>query len=292
MTRFMMEKVKTNRAPQEMGPLNPYARRIVHMTVAEDPALVIREHRRRVSQDRDHLGPAVKRRAARGRADERRPCFQTDDTHRRDCDARRARRHRCRPCQRTGRAAHRDGADRTTSASSHGTRRSCASAARDGDAIRRSSPVFRRPPPTPAKTSSRSARTAAPCCSTRSSCGDGRGRAARGARRVHAARVPAWPDRSGAGRSRADLVDAVTPLQARAALDQLEGTLTERIRAIDAALFDLSARLEASLDFPGEGYHFVDPGRGWLEIARDPRRSTRCSATRVPDGSCAKGRRS
>jgi spoIIIJ-associated protein len=39
MTRFMMEKVKTNRAPQEMGPLNPYARRIVHLTVAEDPAL-------------------------------------------------------------------------------------------------------------------------------------------------------------------------------------------------------------------------------------------------------------
>ena len=39
MTRFMMDKVKTNRAPQEMGPLNPYARRIVHLTVAEDPAL-------------------------------------------------------------------------------------------------------------------------------------------------------------------------------------------------------------------------------------------------------------
>jgi spoIIIJ-associated protein len=39
MTRFMMEKVKTNRAPQEMGPLNPYARRIVHLTVAEDGAL-------------------------------------------------------------------------------------------------------------------------------------------------------------------------------------------------------------------------------------------------------------
>lgn len=39
MTRFTMEKVKTNRSSQEMGPLNPYARRIVHMTVAEDPAL-------------------------------------------------------------------------------------------------------------------------------------------------------------------------------------------------------------------------------------------------------------
>lgn len=55
-----------------------------------------------------------------------------------------------------------------------------------------------------------------------------------------------------------DLVEAVTPLQARAAFDQLEGTLTSRIREIDAALFDLSAKLEASLDFPDEGYHFVD----------------------------------
>ncbi|MEO8483842.1 MAG: tRNA uridine-5-carboxymethylaminomethyl(34) synthesis GTPase MnmE [Acidobacteriota bacterium] len=55
----------------------------------------------------------------------------------------------------------------------------------------------------------------------------------------------------------ADLVDAVTPLQARAAMDQLEGTLTTALTAIDAALFDLAARLEASLDFPDEGFHFV-----------------------------------
>jgi len=55
-----------------------------------------------------------------------------------------------------------------------------------------------------------------------------------------------------------DLVDAVTPLQARAAFDQLEGTLTAAIREIDARLFDLAARFEASLDFPDEGYHFVD----------------------------------
>ena len=53
-----------------------------------------------------------------------------------------------------------------------------------------------------------------------------------------------------------DLVDAVTPLQARAAFDQLQGTLTDRIREIDSALFELTARLEASLDFPEEGYHF------------------------------------
>ena len=58
----------------------------------------------------------------------------------------------------------------------------------------------------------------------------------------------------------ADLIDAVTPLQARAAFDQLEGTLTERIGAIDAELFELMAKLEASLDFPDEGYHFVEAG--------------------------------
>ena len=58
----------------------------------------------------------------------------------------------------------------------------------------------------------------------------------------------------------ADLIDAATPLQARAAFDQLEGTLTARIAAIDADLFDLTANLEASLDFPDEGYHFVAAG--------------------------------
>ena len=57
----------------------------------------------------------------------------------------------------------------------------------------------------------------------------------------------------------ADLIDAATPLQARAAFDQLEGTLTCTIRAIDATLFDVIARLEASVDFPEEGYHFVEP---------------------------------
>jgi tRNA modification GTPase len=56
-----------------------------------------------------------------------------------------------------------------------------------------------------------------------------------------------------------DLIEAVTPAQARAAFDQLDGTLTGAIAAIDRELFDLAARLEASLDFPDEGYHFVTP---------------------------------
>ena len=38
MARFMMEKARSS-GPQEMGPLNPYARRIVHLTVAEDPTM-------------------------------------------------------------------------------------------------------------------------------------------------------------------------------------------------------------------------------------------------------------
>jgi spoIIIJ-associated protein len=38
MTRFTMEKAKLS-GPQEMGPLNPYARRIVHLTVAQDPGM-------------------------------------------------------------------------------------------------------------------------------------------------------------------------------------------------------------------------------------------------------------
>src|SRR5207248_11665495 len=56
----------------------------------------------------------------------------------------------------------------------------------------------------------------------------------------------------------ADLIAAATPLQARAAFDQLEGTLTQRIAELDRSLFDLVAKLEASVDFPEEGYHFLE----------------------------------
>ena len=56
----------------------------------------------------------------------------------------------------------------------------------------------------------------------------------------------------------ADLIAAATPVQARVACDQLEGTLTRHIADIDAELFSLIARLEASLDFPDEGYHFIE----------------------------------
>ena len=37
MAMYMAEKARTSGVPQEMGPLNPYERRIVHLAVAEDP---------------------------------------------------------------------------------------------------------------------------------------------------------------------------------------------------------------------------------------------------------------
>jgi tRNA modification GTPase len=49
-------------------------------------------------------------------------------------------------------------------------------------------------------------------------------------------------------------------------MDQLEGTLTAAIGAIDARLFDLAARLEASLDFPEEGFHFVTRDQAVSEL--------------------------
>ena len=36
--QFMAEKARSSGVPQEMGPLNPYERRIVHLAIAEDPA--------------------------------------------------------------------------------------------------------------------------------------------------------------------------------------------------------------------------------------------------------------
>lgn len=56
----------------------------------------------------------------------------------------------------------------------------------------------------------------------------------------------------------ADLIEAVTPLQTRVACDHLNGTLTRTITALESDLFDVMVRLEASLDFPEEGYHFIE----------------------------------
>ena len=66
----------------------------------------------------------------------------------------------------------------------------------------------------------------------------------------------------------ADLVDSVTPLQARTAFDQLEGSLATAICGLSETLLDLTARLEASLDFPEEGYHFAEPGEVRSQVER------------------------
>jgi spoIIIJ-associated protein len=39
MAVFLMDKAKTSGQPQEIGPLNPYARRIVHLAVSEDETM-------------------------------------------------------------------------------------------------------------------------------------------------------------------------------------------------------------------------------------------------------------
>jgi spoIIIJ-associated protein len=39
MARFMADKALSSGMPQEMGPLNPYERRIVHLAIAEDPSV-------------------------------------------------------------------------------------------------------------------------------------------------------------------------------------------------------------------------------------------------------------
>ena len=64
----------------------------------------------------------------------------------------------------------------------------------------------------------------------------------------------------------ADLVEAVTPLQARVAFEQLEGGVSALVADIDRVLFDLIARLEASIDFPDEGYHFIEASAAGAEV--------------------------
>ena len=39
MAKFIADKARSSGIAQEMGPLNPYERRIVHLTIAEDPSV-------------------------------------------------------------------------------------------------------------------------------------------------------------------------------------------------------------------------------------------------------------
>jgi tRNA modification GTPase len=58
-----------------------------------------------------------------------------------------------------------------------------------------------------------------------------------------------------------DLIDAVAPAQARAALRRLEGGLSRRLAALRESLLDLQALLSYEIDFPGEDDGPVPPGR-------------------------------
>ena len=55
MAKFLAEKAKQTGVDQQLGPLNPYERRIVHMAVAEVPGVDDRKRRRRVLEDRADL---------------------------------------------------------------------------------------------------------------------------------------------------------------------------------------------------------------------------------------------
>lgn len=68
-----------------------------------------------------------------------------------------------------------------------------------------------------------------------------------------------------------DLVDAVSPAQVRAAAAHLDGSLSAGLRNIADELRRLETLLEASMDFPDEGYRFIEPAQvvHVLEAVRD-----------------------
>jgi tRNA modification GTPase len=67
-----------------------------------------------------------------------------------------------------------------------------------------------------------------------------------------------------------DLIDAVAPAQARAALHQLDGGLSRRLGELREALIDIQALLSYDIDFPGEDDGPLPAGRiaGRLEEVR------------------------
>jgi tRNA modification GTPase len=57
----------------------------------------------------------------------------------------------------------------------------------------------------------------------------------------------------------ADLIDATTAGQVRVASSHLDGALSREIALMGNGIAELRALLEASLDFPDEGFHFIQP---------------------------------
>jgi tRNA modification GTPase len=65
-----------------------------------------------------------------------------------------------------------------------------------------------------------------------------------------------------------DLIDAIAPAQARAALRQLEGNLSRRLLDLRAALLEAEALLSYDIDFPGEDDGPIPPSRIAAQLER------------------------
>ena len=263
MARFTMEKAKTTGTPQEMGPLNPYARRLVHLTVAEDPGMSSE------SIGDAFLKTVIISRAA-GKPQGPRPVdrsqlrmFCTDDTI--VAIATPPGRGGIGVVRLSGPDAHRDRARLT---GRDGARAAARDAARRSQAPRGAADRRGRRHVLPGaaflhrRRRRRDQRARQPGAAARDRArSDARRRAARRARRVHAPRLSARTHRSGAGRSGRAICRrghaAAGARGVRSARRNADGAIARRSTR---ALFDLVARLEASLDFPEEGYHFVDAG--------------------------------
>ena len=263
MAHFIAEKARASGMPQEMGPLNPYERRIVHLAIAEDPAVTSESIGDAFMKTVIISDEELESRLGTTDADRNHVCDRRH--HRGHRDAARPGAHRRRPAQRTARRCDLAGEllDRGDSTANHATRRSraCSASTTHRRSTKSSRRSFPRRTPTPARTSWRSAPTAVPSCSTPIVSARDRGRrAARRAWRVHAARVPERQARSDSGRSgrRSDRCRDAAAGAGRVRSTRGNAHASESQRSTPR-LFDLIARLEASLDFPDEGYHFIEP---------------------------------
>ena len=286
MAAFLAEKAKSTGLAQEMGPLNPYERRIVHMAVAGGRVGDLREHRRRVREDGHHLGEV-----AGATAPQASRVFSTDDTivavatpaGRGGVAVARLSgpgrpRHRPRPRRphaAAGGAAGDPGA-------AHRPRRSPTT---------RCSPSFRRRRPTPARTWWRSRPTAARW-SMAAVVAAATGRGARAARPGEFTLRAFLNGKLDLLQAEAvhDLVEAVSPAEARLAAGHLDGGLSAAVARLAATLRELHLRLEASIDFPDEGYHFIDRDATAAALRATCATScTRSSTARHGRGGCATG---
>jgi tRNA modification GTPase len=75
------------------------------------------------------------------------------------------------------------------------------------------------------------------------------------------------------------LVDAVSPAQARQAVGHLEGALSAALARVGTRIRELHLRLEASIDFPEEGYHFIDGAAAAIAV-----RELRAEVATLVDG--------